>query len=143
MSEKKKRERPTWTMVRGLQAELDELRELNSRILSERHIGTAEMNDCIGFYEEKLSDQIEGTSLLVQDCDGWRDKYRTLLARHGQDGFSQSHLQSLYSAMMDNVKQLGKELEAAREMASKYRDAFEELQCRGLIARIINKKIEV
>ncbi len=55
MEEKKKRVRPTWAMVRALEAQVKTL-------------------------QAKLDDQIDGTSMLVQDCDGWRDKYHVLLA---------------------------------------------------------------
>lgn len=55
MEEKKKRVRPTWALVRELEAEIADL-------------------------QAKLDDQIDGTSMLVQDCDGWRDKYHALLA---------------------------------------------------------------
>jgi len=34
--------------------------------------------------QRKLDEQIEGTSLVVQDCDGWREKYRLLLERYNR-----------------------------------------------------------
>lgn len=40
--------------------------------------------------EKKLADQIEGTSMLVRECDAWREKYRAQserLARLESRGF--------------------------------------------------------
>ena len=52
--EKKKRERPTWAMVKDLQEKVSDL-------------------------QKRLDSQIDGTHMLVADCDGWREKYHALL----------------------------------------------------------------
>ena len=52
-----KKPRPTWAKINELEAKVKEL-------------------------QAKLDDQIDGTSMLVQDCDGWRDKFRALVAEN-------------------------------------------------------------
>ena len=79
MEEKKKRVRPTWAMVRALEAQIKSL-------------------------HAKLDDQIDGTSMLVQDCDGWRDKYHALLAER-------DFYKSAADALVAKNKELGDNIE--------------------------------
>lgn len=55
--EEQKQQRPTWARIRELEAKVKDL-------------------------QAKLDDQIDGTSMLVQDCDGWREKFHKLLAEN-------------------------------------------------------------
>lgn len=55
--EEQKAKRPTWAMINELEAKVKDL-------------------------QAKLNDQIDGTSRLVQDCDGWREKFHKLLAEN-------------------------------------------------------------
>jgi predicted RNase H-like nuclease (RuvC/YqgF family) len=50
----KKMTRPTWAQVKDLERQVKDL-------------------------QRKLDSQVDGTSRLVQDCDGWREKYWRLL----------------------------------------------------------------
>lgn len=73
--EEKKRVRPTVAQVKKLSEEL-----------ASAHERVASLQDAVLFLEHKLEElekkyeeQVSGTSVLVKDCDAWRDKYRALM----------------------------------------------------------------
>ena len=102
---------------------------------------------------KKLESQIDGTSRLVADCDGWRDKYRKLLDE--KKGLEKMH--------DDVVEESAKMSEELRELRSRLENAeyelrslssynlglkdsldiavseIERLRGRGIISRILNK----
>lgn len=74
MEEKKrKRWRPSLTAYRALEDEVSCLREKVTLLQSENARMAAGL--------EEASDTV---SMLVKDCDSWRDKYRELSRRHDE-----------------------------------------------------------
>lgn len=72
MEEKKtKRWRPSLTAYRALEDEVSSLREQMRLLQAE--------NDRLTAGLEEASDTV---SMLVKDCDAWRDKYRELCRRY-------------------------------------------------------------
>lgn len=81
--------------------------------------------------EAKLADQIDGTSLLVKDCDEWREKFRKL---KGQNETLEKSNKFLGYAM----EKLRKEMD---ELEKKNDGLCDELYClreRGFWARVFN-----
>jgi hypothetical protein len=79
MEEKKKRWRPSLTAYRELEKQMKNEQGL--------HIHFAKECDRL---KSELDSQIEGTSMLVRECDAWREKYRAQserLARLESRGF--------------------------------------------------------
>ena len=114
----KKRTRPTWAMVRQLEAEVSELRDTN-RFLNELNgKSDAEKDAIIMDLKQKLDGQIEGTSRHVQDCDVWRDKFHAL---EKEIGVLKAEKELLEVALDDRA------------------DEVRRLKRRGLWSRILNK----
>lgn len=70
---------------------------------------------------KKLESQIDGTSRLVADCDGWRDKYRKLLDE--KKGLEKMH--------DDVVEESAKMSEELRELRSRLEEAENEVRSLG------------
>lgn len=71
-----------------------------------------ELSDC----EKKLESQIDGTSMLVKDCDAWREKYRELL--------------KMYEEQIDGTSRLVGDCDAWRETYRDLLKGYEELSNR-------------
>lgn len=77
--------------------------------------------------EDKLADQIEGTSRLVADCDGWRELYR-----------EKSDMLELETAS----RKAGDELiERKRKKIKELENRIDRLMSRGFWARLLNKDV--
>lgn len=80
----------------------------------------------------RLDSQIEGTSRLVSDCDGWREKYQSLLREksvlEGSNRLMESEL-SLQHEMNDELYRKNEELRLALRL----------LKTRGFWSRLFNR----
>lgn len=133
--EKKKRVRPTLTQVRALEKEIETLgeklrvSELHNRRLKE-DLEALKKGDVVP--RSMLDEQIEGTSRLVADCDGWRDEYRKLKAEfkavEQSNGYLDDELVRMRSAR-DNAVKRCKEL--MQEVSN--------IKNRGFWARVFNR----
>lgn len=83
--------------------------------------------------EEKLREQIDGTSRLVADCDGWRDKYRALLVECDKVSDRNTELCKEIDRLREERNEAEFELESLRKQT-------ERLEKRGLFARMLNTK---
>ena len=102
--------------------------------------------------EDKLADQIEGTSRLVKDCDIWREKYQRLFEEH-QELLAQTNgneviadlrskvtqLESSNNFMDAEMKKLRAELEMEHATADHLAAEVGRLKSRGFWARLFNK----
>ena len=102
--------------------------------------------------EKKLESQIDGTSKLVADCDGWREKYRNLL-----DDISKGNVDVVLKDHIDSLRCENNALERSNEFMSReignlrdtnkaviqenkdLRDELFRLKSRGFFARVFNK----
>ena len=75
--------------------------------------------------KRRLESQIEGTSRLGADCDGWRDKYWALMKE--KEGLWQRH-----SDLMDEAERMSGEITALRGENTRLRG-------RNIIERLLNK----
>lgn len=149
MGEKRK-SRPTWTMVRELEAEVARLRALTCESL-----------------QQALDEQMDGTSAVVRDCDAWRDEYRSLLKeKEAVDAkLSESEASRVRDLKMleqvrsecEKTKDKMKTLEQSNSLLEKellrmksaidskeavlkeQKGRLERLESRGLFARILNR----
>ena len=113
--EKKKRFRPSLGAYRALENEVSELREKNKRL------------------ENRLSEQIDGSSSLVHDCDLWRDKYQELFASHEAMKSSNGYLEG----EVDRLREVNKSLEDENE---RLRFEMRQMEKRGFWSRVFNTK---
>lgn len=67
-------------------------------------------------YEKKLESQIDGTSNLVKDCNGWREKYRSLKAK--------------YEEQIDGTSRLVADCDGWRERFRKLKAEYDDLNKR-------------
>lgn len=116
-----------------------------------------ELSDC----EKKLESQIDGTSMLVKDCDAWREKYRELLKMYKEQIDGTSRLVGDCDAWRDKYhtliaenktleasnKHMEAELERVRDANQSLNDLnderlaqIHELRSRGFWARIFNRQ---
>ena len=104
--------------------------------------------------EKRLGSQIEGTSKLVADCDGWREKYRNLL-----DDISKGNVDVVLKDHIDSLRCENNALERSNEFMSReignlrdtnkaviqenkdLRDEICVLKSRGFFARVFNKNV--
>lgn len=123
MEEKKKRWRPSLTAYRELEKQMKNEQDL--------HIHFAKECDRL---KSELDSHIEGTSLLVKDCDAWREKYNDLKAE--RDTLEKSN--KLMEEELNREKHTNKEFcETYHELKEKYDD----LKSRGFWARVFNKDV--
>lgn len=102
--------------------------------------------------ERRIDEQIEGTSRIVADCDGWRAKYRDLIdeiSKGNDKKVLRDHIEALEcenKTLRHSNKLMEAELENIRLSDNEYtrenrelRDEVFYLRNRGLWARILNK----
>ena len=102
--------------------------------------------------EAKLEEQIEGTSRIVAECDGWREKYRKLVkevSKNCVDKVLKDRIDTLErenDTLSRSNEFMASELNSIREQDSsvaqenqELRDEVFYLRNRGLWARILNK----
>lgn len=114
MEQEKKRVRPTWAMVKSLEGEVAELKE-------------------------KLRSQIEGTSMLVGDCDAWRDKYHELMNSAGATENDLRLLKERNNELTHKCNMQERELDEYKDMHRAALKEIEMLRSRSLWQRIMNK----
>ena len=83
--------------------------------------------------EKKLEEQIEGTSRLVQDCDGWREKYMNIREKN-------ETLESSNRLMELELEKVREEDYSCEEYINDLQGRIFFLENRGLFARLFNKK---
>ncbi len=142
MSEKK-RVRPTLGQVKELEAEIERLRLLNNVDGCYDKKLEAERDE----WKRKFEEQLEGTSVLVKDCDAWREKYRELNRKYEEQIEGTSKLVSDCDTWRENYRDLEKELSDVREayastgiQCAKLKEELEALKSRGFWARLINRQ---
>lgn len=102
--------------------------------------------------EKKLESQIEGTSRIVQDCDGWREKYRELIKEisNGNDKkVLRDHIKALEcenrtlrhsnELMETELKRNSQVLEWNTRAMNELRGVLHNLKSRGFWARVFNR----
>lgn len=93
---KKKRWRPSLTAYRALENEVSELREqlrLQTRaeelLTKEKRelevrlesAGASNCAECVRKFEQSMRDASDTVSMLVRECDAWREQYHALMNR--------------------------------------------------------------
>lgn len=104
--------------------------------------------------ERKLEEQIEGTSRIVQDCDGWREKYRKLVkevSKNCVDKVLKDRIDTLErenDTLSRSNEFMASELNSIRKqdssVARENQELRDELFClknRGFFARLFNKNV--
>ena len=130
MSEKK-RIRPTLGQVRALESEVNELKE-QVRLLEKANGYTADEVRGMEEYKRKFEEQLEGTSVLVKDCDAWREKYRSLDEECSVLKTSNDHMEK-------EQKRLNGKLQKAADRIHELETEIHVLKSRGFWARVFNK----
>lgn len=128
--EKKTRFRPTVTEYKALRQELEELKEKYrlQLVADERLAGEVkELRDELSrsVSRSELESQIEGTSMLVGDCDAWREKYAAL---------EQSHVQ-----LRDELERVKKQRDELSVRCAAHETVIRELRSRSFLRRIFNR----
>ena len=136
--EKKKRWRPSMTLYRALVKENDDLKEkLRLQRLLEMHLENELVSadfhaDDLAKALSECDSQLDVTSMLVKDCDGWREKYRNLLDKNNLLERSNAHMESAQKDMRAEIARLSNALEQSRAEVL-------VLKNRGFWARVFNK----
>lgn len=112
--EKKKRFRPSVTEYKALQQEVALWRERCQRLSGD------------------VESQVDGTSVLVGDCDAWREKYHVMMARCSALEKSNKLMEDELSRVKEQRDQLASTC-AAREMD------IRNLRSRGFFRRVFNR----
>lgn len=115
----RKRKRPTVAQVRELEEKVSKLEKYIKENTNEE-------------LKKKLDDQIEGTSALIKDCDGWRELYRKACSQADLE----KHSRELSDVLVIKLKERNTQLKEQNQLLKEKVDA---LKARGLWARIINK----
>ena len=102
--------------------------------------------------QTKLDEQIEGTSLIVADCHGWRAKYRSIIeeiSKGNDKKVLRDHIEALEcenKALRHSNEMMETELDKMRasdnEFARENRELRDEvfyLRNRGFWARVFNR----
>ena len=102
--------------------------------------------------QAKLDEQIEGTSRIVADCDGWRAKYRNLIeeiSKGNDKKVLRDHIEALECenrTLRHSNEMMETELDKMRasdnEFARENRELRDEVFClrnRGFWARVFNR----
>ena len=102
--------------------------------------------------EKKLESQIDGTSKLVADCDGWREKYRSVIKEvsHGGDKkVLREHIEALEcenrtlrhsnELMETELKRNSQVLEWNTRAMNELRGVLHSLKSRGFWSRVFNR----
>lgn len=83
--------------------------------------------------QREIDEQIEAKSVLVADCDAWREKYHELAEKEEKTSrYLQKILQSDVSCST---------YESVLNERDEYRRMYEELRGRGFWARVLNKGV--
>ena len=130
MSEKK-RVRPTLGQVRDLENEVSVLKE-QVRLLEMANGYSAEEIEHLFSYKRMYEEQMDGTSVIVADCDAWREKYRKLKKESDT-------LQKSNSLMEEELKRVRKRAEDATADYNRARREVLFLRSRGFWSRVFNK----
>ena len=122
----KKRVRPTVGQVRALEAKVSELEKFIRENTDEA-------------LRRKFEEQLDGTSMLVRECDGWRDIYRE---KCKELDVASKRLTTL----TNDISKLREELETEKKLRQKatedYQTARNEvvrIKGRNLWQRILNR----
>jgi len=104
--------------------------------------------------ERKLEEQIEGTSRIVAECDGWREKYRKMVkevSKNCVDKVLKDRIDTLErenDTLSRSNEFMASELNSIREQDSsvaqenqELRDELAYLKRRGFWARMFNKNV--
>lgn len=150
--EKKKRFRPTLTAYRALQNELEALKVNYENRCQDIEVLRSEKKEL----SEKLEEQISGTSIIVADCDIWREKYRKLYDEFDEYKNNKSNadvpkkcldeLQAKYDELKKRYDDVCSRLDVLTEEKNfieldrdEHKEEVKRLMERGLWARILNR----